>query len=580
MRSPRGICTGVVVALALLAAGPASAAGTEPLRGQWHLDESCGGPCSTFADSSGNGLTGNGTGSPVHVSDGKFAGAQAFPTKSESVSVPSSALLQPPTVTLLAWVRAGSTPATVKAVAAQGASGNCGHSSYALYTGGSLDAAGLRFYIWNGTSAVVSPAADNAMWDGNWHLAAGTYDGATVRLYVDGNEVGSGTPTSGSITYGLAGNDNFAIGNYSGAAECIEDTNFSGDIDEVRVYSRALTATEIGRLAASNGPTPPDLVPDSAPAPQPPVARFSVAPNPTCVGSNTVLDASASTPGDGGPITKYEYVEDGTPIAGGGAVRTVVFPWSAQQFDPTRPHPISLLGNRVSVEPWIRTPATVTLTVTDSAGRQGSVTQTVDFLQTKSSDPRTGCPPVAQAEQSKTPETGLGGAVSSTVLVTSILKSFYQVLLGCNASSTCHGDSVVVGPRITDLEKKMNADAQDSKAAAEQARDRRKAAQDAIQRFLEIISQTNGCVRANCKPIGGSLKKRRKAHLELIGQTAYAIPARAHRRVHVRLTRSAVRFLRKWKWLNVGVGVVEVRPNGKLRVKTKVVRLTARPRKK
>jgi Concanavalin A-like lectin/glucanases superfamily len=272
----RRVSAGVVAALVLLVvcmAGPvnvASAAGAEPLRGQWHLDESCAEHCVTFADSSGNGLTGVGTGNVAHVADGKFGGAQAFPTKSESVNVGNSSLLQPSTITLLAWVRATSTPFKVKTVAAQGADGSCGQASYALYTGGSRDASGLRFYIWNGTAVAVSPAADNAMWDGKWHLAAGTYDGATVRLYVDGTEVGSGTPASGSIGYGLAGNNNFTIGNYGGASECVESTNFSGDIDEVRVYSRALTATEIGRLAASTGPTPPDLIPDT-PAAQPPV---------------------------------------------------------------------------------------------------------------------------------------------------------------------------------------------------------------------------------------------------------------------------------------------------------------------
>ena len=35
--------------------------------------------------------------------------------------------------------------------------------------------------------------------DGNWHAVAGTFDGQTVRLYVDGTEVGHGSPAPGAI---------------------------------------------------------------------------------------------------------------------------------------------------------------------------------------------------------------------------------------------------------------------------------------------------------------------------------------------------------------------------------------------
>jgi Concanavalin A-like lectin/glucanases superfamily len=37
------------------------------------------------------------------------------------------------------------------------------------------------------------------VWDGKWHHAAGTYDGSTVRLFIDGVEVGRGTPANTPI---------------------------------------------------------------------------------------------------------------------------------------------------------------------------------------------------------------------------------------------------------------------------------------------------------------------------------------------------------------------------------------------
>jgi hypothetical protein len=251
---------GAVLAwLAIAPAAPATAA--EPLRGEWHLDESCGGASCLNADSSGNGLTGTQSGSPTVV-PGVFGNALHFSSEADFVNMGNQPLLQPPTVTLLAWVRANSTPATVKDIASQGAGGSCAHASYALYTGGSSNSPGLRFYIWNGSQAFVTPPASNAMWDGAWHLVAGTYDGANVHLYVDGQEVGAGTPASGNIGYGLDVNNDFRIGSYGDAA-CTEDTGFPGDIDETRIYSRALTATELGLLFA------PSAAPSPAPSPGP-----------------------------------------------------------------------------------------------------------------------------------------------------------------------------------------------------------------------------------------------------------------------------------------------------------------------
>jgi Concanavalin A-like lectin/glucanases superfamily len=230
-------------------------AGHSDLSGQWHLDETC---CSLL-DTSGHSLTGTPAGGPVFGVPGRFGSAMRFPSESDYVNVGNRGELQPSTITLLAWVRSGSVPTQVKGVVSQGAAGNCAYSSYSLYTGGGLDAAGLRFYVHTGGGVTkVSPPASNSMWDGQWHLAAGTYDGATVRLFVDGQQVGSGTPASGPIGYGLGLNNDFIIGGAQDPA-CVEQTNFTGDVDEVRVYNRALSPDEIAYLARSDHTTPPNL---------------------------------------------------------------------------------------------------------------------------------------------------------------------------------------------------------------------------------------------------------------------------------------------------------------------------------
>lgn len=157
------------------------------------------------------------------------------------VEVPSSPKLEPTTVTATAWVRASNFPAPLFSyILSKGASG-CDGASYALYTGAN---GGLQFYVSDGTTFSVSPDAGLGVWDGNWHFVAGTFDGATVRLYVDGVEAGTGTPSSITINYQFPDNDNFYIGTYRGSCEL----PFTGDVDEVQVFGRALTAIELQGL--------------------------------------------------------------------------------------------------------------------------------------------------------------------------------------------------------------------------------------------------------------------------------------------------------------------------------------------
>jgi hypothetical protein len=61
--------------------------------------------------------------------------------------------------------------------------------------------------------------------------------------------VGS-TPMSGPIRYGLTNGDYFGVGHPVGL--CGQATQYTGDIDEVQIWSRALIATEIAKLATAN----------------------------------------------------------------------------------------------------------------------------------------------------------------------------------------------------------------------------------------------------------------------------------------------------------------------------------------
>lgn len=183
----------------------------------------------------------NGTpGEVVNFVPGKAGQAFSFNEQGYVQAGPSSSL-QPANITAMAWVRQLGSPGANNYVLAQGGDG-CVAASYALYTG----LGNLAFYIFDGGTFWSSPDAGPGVWDGNWHLVAGTYDGQAVRLYVDGTEVGNGTPVTQPIAYALP-YQQFNIGAYRGSCEL----RFNGGIDEVRIFNRALTATEIQSIFSS-----------------------------------------------------------------------------------------------------------------------------------------------------------------------------------------------------------------------------------------------------------------------------------------------------------------------------------------
>ena len=244
-----------VVAFVLTIAAPAFAAGD--LVGQWHLDDGSGG---VTPDSSGNGLTGTLSAGAAIVPGGRFGNALDLPTVGSTgsrVDVASSSVLQPSRVSVLVWVKNSGSPGAYKWMLSKGASA-CSGASYGLTSGSD---GSLYFSTFDGTNSHGSAGAPASIWDGNWHAVAGTYDGAAMRLYVDGAEVGNGVPTTNPIGYGLQF-DHLHIGNYAGSGFCAFDYTFPGLIDEVNVYNRALSAAEIASLqgpAAPPGEVPPQV---------------------------------------------------------------------------------------------------------------------------------------------------------------------------------------------------------------------------------------------------------------------------------------------------------------------------------
>ena len=231
--------------------------------GRWHLDEGAG---QLVADATGLGhdgrlgaLASDDTQDPQWIG-GRLGAALRFDgNQNQYVAIASSAGFDTPRVSVRAWVRRLGTPGSYRYVVASGASG-CHSAPYGLY---SAPSGGLAFYISDSSRSVLSPeAAPQAVWDGAWHHATGTYDGRHVRLYFDGREVGQGTPSQLAIAYGTSAPGVY-IGTYRGSC----DLPFTGDVDEVAIDDRALSPPEVAVAAApvARPPAPLQLPPVSGP---------------------------------------------------------------------------------------------------------------------------------------------------------------------------------------------------------------------------------------------------------------------------------------------------------------------------
>ncbi len=84
-----------------------------------------------------------------------------------------------------------------------------------------------------------APIDPSRVLDGQWHHCAASFDGETMRVYLDGEQVGSLERPGSIVSGGLAP---ACIGS-SGGSE-----NFQGLMDELRLYSAALTAEQIVAL--------------------------------------------------------------------------------------------------------------------------------------------------------------------------------------------------------------------------------------------------------------------------------------------------------------------------------------------
>jgi glucose/arabinose dehydrogenase len=197
------------------------------LVGAWGFDEATG---STVSDRSGKGNNGTITGA-TRTTTGKFGGALSFTGTGKWVTVPDSTSLHLTTgVTIEGWMNPTANGAgSWRAMAVKETAGGL---SWALYPFGDGGFPSAHMFttseLW--ARGTTKPAL-NA-----WTHVAATYDGTTIRLYINGVQAATKAQT-GSL---IASTQPLRFGGDAPWGEW-----FQGSLDEFRVYNRALSAAEI-----------------------------------------------------------------------------------------------------------------------------------------------------------------------------------------------------------------------------------------------------------------------------------------------------------------------------------------------
>jgi rhamnogalacturonyl hydrolase YesR len=217
--------------------------GTGNLAAHWPLD-------GNYDDVTGNGFNAISGGNPLFVDPGHSGQSVYFNSASYLDCQNSAAMHLTGGASISAWIKSSGLKHQYASVVTKGLTAwRLIRNSWSSAMSFHFNAAGTGEFQANGQTAVL---------DNQWHHLVGVYDGSQVRLYVDGQ----------LDAYGAAGavktsTDPVYIGS---RVNRVSDRSWEGQIDDVRIYNRALTEAEIFHLAeavpAVENPRPTDLVTD------------------------------------------------------------------------------------------------------------------------------------------------------------------------------------------------------------------------------------------------------------------------------------------------------------------------------
>jgi hypothetical protein len=180
-----------------------------------------------------------------YAAGGRLGAACEFTGKNSYLQVTNGPALNSRRVTLCAWFKTGKAEWPDRTLFDRQAANGY---ALALLAGNKDGRQGrLRFTVCGHDCLSDAGLADNA-----WHHAAASYDGENLKLYVDGQLQKQVTAWKGELPSGGA---DLTIGmNRSNPSSKDKEAAFEGLMDEIAVYSRALSDEEVKRALAETKP--------------------------------------------------------------------------------------------------------------------------------------------------------------------------------------------------------------------------------------------------------------------------------------------------------------------------------------
>jgi len=208
----------------------------------------------TFNDGAGNsvhdgagwGRDGTLNGDARWVGAGKWGSAISFDGAGDYVSIDAepSGPLTSDYFSVMAWVWLDATPTKVKHIVSKYSTNASEGFRMFVTPAGTLKAEmfSATHHLYNSDPSPLTP--------GQWNHVGMTFDGRTMRMYVNAVEVGARS----NIGQSALANSSMPLIIGSSSTPPTNNNDFNGDIDELRIYDHALTATEIADIyAAING---------------------------------------------------------------------------------------------------------------------------------------------------------------------------------------------------------------------------------------------------------------------------------------------------------------------------------------
>ena len=257
---------------------------------------------SVLADVSGNGNNGT-IANATWSTAGKFGKALSFNGTSALVTVNDSASLHLTTgMTLEAWVNPSKVSSAWRDVVYKG------NDNYFLEGTSSNSGVPVGGGLVGSRPSHVESIGTAALPTNTWTFLAATYDGTTMRLYVNGSLTSTKTGAGGTLA---TSTNPLQIG-----GDSIYGQYFNGLIDNVRIYNTALTGSQI--QTDMNTPVGNDTTPPTVTSKTPALGATGVAANTLSLvaaynfdaGSGAVL-ADVSGNGNNGTITNATWTTSG-----------------------------------------------------------------------------------------------------------------------------------------------------------------------------------------------------------------------------------------------------------------------------